>query len=68
MPRHLSSIKHDELRRPVTAYFDTIRSGLERLLARAQFDGTLPSHVDVGALAVSLLAMMQGGAVLAQAY
>ncbi|OBR49204.1 TetR/AcrR family transcriptional regulator [Paraburkholderia tropica] len=63
-----ASIEHDELRRPVTAFFDTIRRNLTDKLSEAKVEGTLPQRVDPGKLALTLLALIQGGAILARSY
>lgn len=63
-----ASIEHDELRGPVNAFFDAIRACLTSKLTQAKEEGALPPQVEPETLAVSLLALMQGGAVLARAY
>lgn len=63
-----ASIEHDELRLPVTAFFDAIRDNLTQKLTLAKTQGTLPESIEPAALATSLLALIQGGAVLARAY
>lgn len=63
-----ASIEHDELRQPVTAFFDTIRRNLTTKLQQARAEGTLSPNIDPGTLAVTLLALIQGGAVVARAY
>jgi len=63
-----ASIEHDELRGPVKAFFEAIRTHLAGTLARAQAEGTLPTELDAEKLAVTLLALVQGGAVLARTY
>jgi TetR/AcrR family transcriptional regulator, transcriptional repressor for nem operon len=63
-----ASIEHDELRQPVKAFFDAIRDQLTRTLARAQSEGTLPADFDSQQLATTMLALIQGGAVLARTY
>jgi AcrR family transcriptional regulator len=63
-----TSIENNALRGPVTSVFEAIRTNLTQLLARAQGEGTLPPGLDPRTLAVSLLALMQGGAVLARTY
>jgi TetR/AcrR family transcriptional repressor of nem operon len=65
---HEASIEHDELRRPVAAYFDAVRNHLARSLAQAQSEGTVPPGFDPETLAVSLIALIQGGYVLARTY
>lgn len=63
-----STIEHDELRGPVNTFFDSIRINLSRTLSQAQIDGVLSKNLDAEKLAISLLALIQGGAVLARAY
>lgn len=63
-----ASIEHDELRGPVNAFFDAVRANLTKKLLQAKEEGALPARVNPENLAVSLLALMQGGAVLARAY
>ncbi|PLR36486.1 TetR family transcriptional regulator [Chimaeribacter coloradensis] len=63
-----ASIVHDELRDPVNAFFDAIQANLIRKLTQARDEGALPARVNPENLAISLLALMQGGAVLARAY
>ncbi len=63
-----ASIQHDELRGPVNAFFNAIRENLTLKLKQAKEEGALPATVSPEALAVSLLALIQGGAVLARAY
>ncbi|WP_197435684.1 TetR/AcrR family transcriptional regulator, partial [Agrobacterium vitis] len=63
-----ASIENNELRGPVTSVFEAIRANLTQLLTRAQGEGTLPPGLHPQTLAVSLLALMQGGAVLARTY
>jgi len=63
-----ASIEHDELRDPVNAFFDAVRANLSKKLIQAKDEGALPARVNPENLAVSLLALMQGGAVLARAY
>lgn len=63
-----ASIEHDELRGPVKAFFDAIHTHLTRKLLQAKDEGALPEQVNPEHLAVSLLALIQGGAVLARAY
>jgi TetR/AcrR family transcriptional regulator, transcriptional repressor for nem operon len=65
---HEASIEHEELRRPVAAYFDAVRNHLARSLTQAQSEGTLRSGVDPENLAVSLMALIQGGYVLARTF
>ena len=63
-----ASIEHEELRGPVKAFFDAIRENLTRKLTEAKAAGALPSEINPEALAISMLALIQGGAVLARAY
>ena len=65
---HEASIEHEELRRPVAAYFDAVRNHLARSLAHAQSEGTLEASLDPESLAVSLTALIQGGYVLARTF
>lgn len=65
---HESSIEHEELRRPVAAYFDAVRTHLARCLKQAQSDGTLRVGLDPESLAVSLIALIQGGYVIARSF
>jgi len=41
---HEASIEHEELRRPIAAYFDSVRNHIARALAQAQSDGTYAVH------------------------
>lgn len=63
-----ASIQHEELREPVAALFDAVRTNLAATLTRAQADGTLRPNVDPNKLAVTLLATVQGASVLARSY
>lgn len=63
-----ASIEHVELREPVAALFDAVRTNLAATLTRAQADGTLSPGVDPDNLAVTLLATVQGASVLARSY
>jgi len=63
-----TSIEHDELREPVAAIFDAVRANFAATLVRAQAEGTLRPGVDPDKLAVTLLATVQGGWVLARSY
>jgi TetR/AcrR family transcriptional repressor of nem operon len=65
---HEASIEHEELRRPVAAYFDAVRTHLARCLKQAQSDGTLRVGLDPESLAVSLIALIQGGYVIARSF
>ena len=65
---HEASIEHEELRRPVAAYFDTVRNHLAQSLAQAQAEGSLEARLDPESLAVSLTALVQGGYVLARTF
>jgi TetR/AcrR family transcriptional repressor of nem operon len=65
---HEASIEHEELRRPVAAYFDAVRNHIARCLAQAQSEGTFEAHLDPQSLAVSLTALIQGGYVLARTF
>ncbi|MGL4961604.1 MAG: TetR/AcrR family transcriptional regulator [Inquilinus sp.] len=65
---HEASIEHEELRRPVAAYFDAVRNHIARSLARAQSEGTFAASLDSEELAVSLTALIQGGYVLARTF
>lgn len=63
-----ASIEHEELRGPVTAFFEAVRSNLAANLRKAQAEGTLRPSIDPDALAITLLATIQGAAVLARCY
>jgi len=63
-----TSIESEEIRRPVTAYFDAVRTNLAQSLHKAKEEGTLPPDLDTEALSISLLALIQGGGILAKAY
>jgi TetR/AcrR family transcriptional repressor of nem operon len=65
---HEASIEHEELRRPVTAYFDAVRNHIARCLTQAQSEGTFKAGLDPEALAVSLMAIIQGGYILARTF
>ena len=65
---HEASIEHEELRRPVAAYFDAVRDHIARRLAQAQSEGTFGAALDTENLAVSLTALIQGGYVLARTF
>jgi TetR/AcrR family transcriptional repressor of nem operon len=65
---HEASIEHEELRRPVAAYFDAVRYHLARSVTQAQSEGTLRPGLDPENLAVSLIALIQGGYVLARTF
>jgi len=65
---HEAAIEHEELRRPVAAYFDAVRRHIARCLAEAQRDGTFAAGLDPETLAVSLTALIQGGYVLARTF
>lgn len=63
-----ASIEHDELRRPVTTFFDTIRRNLTNKLEQARAEGILSQHVNPETLAITLLSVIQGAAILARSY
>lgn len=63
-----ASIEHDEIRKPIESVFGAVRSNLALTLTKAQAQGTLPPELDPHQLAISLLALVQGGAVLAKIY
>jgi len=65
---HEASIEHDELRRPIAAYFDSVRNHISRALAQAQSDGALRETLDTRSVAISLTALIQGGYVLARTF
>jgi TetR/AcrR family transcriptional repressor of nem operon len=65
---HEASIEHEELRRPVAVYFDALRNHFARSLAQAQSEGTLRPALDPEKLAISLMALIQGGYVLARTF
>jgi TetR/AcrR family transcriptional regulator, transcriptional repressor for nem operon len=65
---HEASIDHEELRRPIAAYFDAVRAHIARALAQAQSKGTVRADLDPQILAVSLTALIQGGYVLARTF
>jgi TetR/AcrR family transcriptional repressor of nem operon len=65
---HEASIEHEELRRPVAAYFDAVRNHIARSLILAQSEGTFRAGADPENLAVSLTAIIQGGYVLARVF
>ena len=65
---HEASIEHEELRRPVTAYFDAVRNHIARCLSEAQSEGTFGATLNPENLAVSLTALIQGGYVLARTF
>jgi len=65
---HEASIEHDELRRPIAAYFDSVRNHIARALAQAQSDGALRETLDTRSVAISLTALIQGGYVLARTF
>jgi AcrR family transcriptional regulator len=53
---HEASIGHEELRRPVAAYFDAVRNHIARCLSPAQSEGTFGATLNPESLAVSLTA------------
>jgi TetR/AcrR family transcriptional repressor of nem operon len=65
---HEASIEHEELRRPVAAYLEAVRTHLVRCLKQAQADGTLRVGLDPENLAVALIALIQGGYVIARSF
>jgi TetR/AcrR family transcriptional repressor of nem operon len=65
---HEASIEHEELRRPVAAYFEAVRDHIARSLAQAQSEGAFGASIDPETLAVSLTALIQGGYVLARTF
>jgi TetR/AcrR family transcriptional repressor of nem operon len=65
---HEASIAHDELRRPIAAYFDAVRHHISQALAQAQSEGALRANLDPGSVAISLTALIQGGYVLARTF
>ncbi|MGF6768478.1 TetR/AcrR family transcriptional repressor of nem operon [Paraburkholderia sp. GAS199] len=65
---HEASIEHEELRRPIAAYFDAVRNHIARSLAQAQSEGAFRADLDPETLAVSLTALIQGGYVLARTF
>jgi AcrR family transcriptional regulator len=65
---HEASMEHEELRRPVAAYFGAVRTHLSRSLAQAQAEGTLKPSLDPENIAISIVSLIQGGYVLARAF
>jgi AcrR family transcriptional regulator len=65
---HEVSLEREELRQPVAAYFDAVRTHVSRSLAQAQAEGTLEARFDTENIAISLVSLIQGGYVLARAF
>jgi len=60
-------VARDALREPVASYVAYVQGALAALLSEAQRDGALRPELDATDLAASLLAVVQGGYVLARA-
>ena len=61
-------IAQDNLRDPVVAYFTYVEQELAEVLAQAQQEGTLRESVNTADLAATIIAIVQGGYVLARAF
>ncbi|CAG2160386.1 TetR/AcrR family transcriptional regulator [Cupriavidus numazuensis] len=60
-------VADDALRKPLEDAFTWITARLAALLAQAQASGSLPSNMDADVLATTVVAVRQGGYVLARA-
>jgi len=63
-----SAIEDDAIRTPVTAWFEYAEAKLAEALVEAQGAGQLRKDLDAADLALSLIAMLQGGYLLARAH
>jgi TetR/AcrR family transcriptional repressor of nem operon len=61
-------IAQDNLRDPVVAYFAYVEQELAEVLGQAQQEGTVSENVNTSDLAATLIAIIQGGYVLARAF
>lgn len=61
-----TAIADDTLRRPIARFFDHVEAALTAALAEAKSRGDIVKMVDVGALAIALVAVVQGGYVLSR--
>lgn len=63
-----SSIENDELRAPVAAWFEYIEGKLREAFEEARAAGQIGARVDPGDLALTIIAAVQGGYLLARAH
>jgi len=63
-----SSIEDEAIRAPVAAWFDYAEGKVKEALQQAQVNGELREGVDPGDLALTLMALVQGGYLLARAH
>ena len=63
-----ASIVDTSLRVPIENYFRDLQATLAKALRAAQAAGELASHLDVDELALTLIAVIQGGFVLSRIY
>jgi TetR/AcrR family transcriptional repressor of nem operon len=63
-----SSIENEELRAPVTAWFEYLEGKLTEAFDEASAAGQIGAHVDPDGLALTVLAAVQGGYLLARAH
>jgi TetR/AcrR family transcriptional repressor of nem operon len=61
-------IAQNNLRDPIIAYFAYVEQELAEVLVQAQQEGTLSKNVSTTDLAATLIAIVQGGYVLARAF
>lgn len=62
------SVVNTSLREPIEAYFRDLQAKLAKSLKAAQAKGEFGSHLDAGELALTLIAVIQGGFVLSRVY
>lgn len=62
-----SILEQEELRAPIARYFKAVGREIERALRDAQERSSISREIDPSALAMTLLAIVQGGYVLARA-
>ncbi|HZQ49231.1 MAG TPA: TetR/AcrR family transcriptional regulator [Candidatus Dormibacteraeota bacterium] len=63
-----SSIKDEPIRAPVAAWFEYAEGKIKEALEEAQADGQLREGVDVGDVALTITALLQGGYLVAKAH
>jgi len=63
-----SAIESEAFRLPIAAFLEHIATHLQACLKAAQQDGTLAGNLDAAAIAAALVAVIEGGFVMARAY
>jgi len=63
-----SAIESEAFRQPIAAFLEHIATHLQACLKAAQQDGTLAGNLDPAAIAAALVAVIEGGFVMARVY